>query len=117
MKVPSAIKRDPKKGLFITWNSGESSLISRDTLRRECPCAECKMKRGEDSHSTPLTPKKSLLKIVEHSTEESLTIEQIWMVGNYALGVKWADNHDSGIYTFDYLASLPTETLMDQKSA
>jgi ATP-binding protein involved in chromosome partitioning len=114
MKVPSAIKRDPQQGLFITWNSGEVSLMTREVLRKECPCAECKMKRGEDTHSSPLTPKKSLLKVVEHTSEQALTLERIWMVGNYALGIAWGDGHDSGIYTFDYLAQLDGDTHLHQ---
>ena len=106
MIEPKSIKRDAKQGLSITWSDGDHTLMTCKLLRRECPCAECKMKRGEDSHSSPLTPKKSLLRVVEHTTEESLTIDQIWMVGNYALGMKWADGHDSGIYTFEYLRML-----------
>ena len=65
------------------------------------------MERGDDSHANPLTAKKkSIFKIIEHTSEESLTLTQIWGVGNYALGLKWADGHDSGIYTYEFLGGL-----------
>lgn len=103
---PLEIRRIEASGLHITWSDGLSVNIPRDLLRKNCPCAECKMARGDDSHSTPLTPKKSLLKIVEHTKDESLTLEAIWGVGQYALGMKWQDGHDSGIYTFPLLREL-----------
>jgi DUF971 family protein len=69
-------------------------------------------KRGDTTHSKPLTGKKSLLKIVESSKDEEIRLESIWSVGNYALGVKWGDGHSTGIYTYDNLFTIAsTENL------
>ncbi len=95
---PLEIRRLGSTGIHITWADGLSSEISSDALRRDCPCAECRMQ----------TPKKSLLKIIEHSKEDSTTLENVWAVGQYAVGLKWRDGHDSGIYTFPLLRELST---------
>ncbi len=98
-KKPLEIKRLGPKGLAISWSDGVIQEIASTTLRTHCPCAACRQKRGEDSHEKPLTPKVSMLKIVESSTAEETALEQIWPVGQYALGIKWGDGHDTGIYT------------------
>ena len=105
--TPTSIRRLEKDGLEITWPDGKNHIVSCKMLRSNCPCAVCRMERGDSGHDAPLTPvKKPSLKIIEHSSEESLTLTQIWAIGNYALGLKWGDGHDSGIYTFDLLKSL-----------
>lgn len=105
-KIPSECKRNGKDGLTIVWSDGQRDEFSSETLRKNCPCAECREKRGDGSHATPLTPKKSLLNVVESTKEEELALERIWLIGNYALGIAWGDGHDSGIYTFKLLAEL-----------
>jgi DUF971 family protein len=35
-----------------------------------------------------------------------LELREIEQVGNYALGLTWADSHSSGIYSFRYLRAL-----------
>ena len=104
---PSEIRRTGTTGIVIAW-PGETPLsIPSKKLRNHCPCAECKLQRGEDTHSTPLTPKKSsLLAIVEHTKDEALALEEIWPVGRYALGMRWGDGHDSGIYTYQLLRDI-----------
>lgn len=102
---PVEIRRT-KAGLELRWSNGERSAIDRVTLRKNCPCAECKILRGEDTHSTPLTPKKISLNVVQHSVEEEIDLQQIWGVGQYALGIKWGDGHESGIYPFTLLEEL-----------
>lgn len=82
------------------------SNISSENLRRQCPCAECREKRGDDTHAKPLTGKKRSLAIVESSLEQELELQEIWAVGQYAIGMRWADGHDSGIYTFEFLREL-----------
>jgi ATP-binding protein involved in chromosome partitioning len=104
--LPREIKRRGTDGLDITWSDGEVQGLSSTTLRQLCPCAECKEKRGDSSHAKPLSPKKRALRIVESSIDEELRLTQVWAVGNYAIGMRWGDGHDSGIYTFEYLRSL-----------
>jgi len=103
---PQEIRRIEKKALNIKWPDHSETLISSETLRLNCPCASCKEARGDSSHSQPLTAKKSSLRVIESSKEEETSLEEIWAVGNYAIGVKWQDGHSTGIYTFKYLAEL-----------
>jgi len=97
-------------GLEIGLSTGEIRKIDAAQLRKNCPCASCLEKRGESSHSAPLSPLpvkgKGLLKIVKSSAEEETNITKIWNIGNYALGVKYSDGHDSGIYTYQFLLEL-----------
>ena len=44
-----------------------------------------------------------------------MELREIEQVGNYALGLTWADGHSSGIYSFRYLRTLGD--LIDQKGA
>ncbi len=109
MLSPIELKRlDSPNSLFIKWSNGTTCNLLAETLRRSCPCAECREKRGEINHSQPLAAKskKSRLMIVEHSAEQSLCMTKIWLVGQYALGIAWLDGHDSGIYTFELLQNL-----------
>ncbi|MCB0329134.1 MAG: DUF971 domain-containing protein [Bdellovibrionales bacterium] len=104
---PLKIERNKDEGLYITWELGKpAKLITSEMLRRACPCANCREERGDKSHSTPLTPKRSMLTVVSHTRNEQLELSEIWGVGNYALGVRWGDGHDDGIYTFNLLAEL-----------
>lgn len=81
--------------LAIRWEDQTESYIPLLKLRRHCPCAGCKgeidvmgnLHKGPD---IPLTPKSSLLKHIE------------W-IGTYAVQPYWADGHNSGLFTFDYL--------------
>ncbi len=104
--IPRQIKRQGSSGLLVTWADNSESQLSSETLRRQCPCAECREKRGDDSHAKPLTGKKRSLSIVQNTREEQLGLETIWGVGQYAIGIRWNDGHDSGIYTFELLAQL-----------
>jgi ATP-binding protein involved in chromosome partitioning len=107
---PTEIKRLPETGPQVTWSNGEKATLSVRTLRTNCPCAECREARGDLSHSAPLTPKKgSSLKVIQHAVDTQLKLESVWAVGNYAVGLAWGDGHNSGIFTYDYLRSLPVE--------
>jgi DUF971 family protein len=112
MLQPLEIKKlENTQGLGIRWSDGQSSTITSESLRRNCPCAECREQRGEINHGQPLAGKKRALRVVEASLEQSLVIERLWPVGQYALGIAWADGHDSGIYSFDYLQRLAAKSV------
>ena len=103
---PTEIRRLGPQGISIRWADGITNTISCEKLRKNCPCATCKELRGDTTHSKPLTGKISSLKIVDSSKEEEIRLEEIWGVGQYAIGMKWGDGHNSGIYTFDTLRAL-----------
>lgn len=108
---PKEIRRLDTQGLRITWQDNTTQEISSDVLRRNCPCAGCRELRGDDSHAKPLTGRKRSLSVIQNSIEQELSLQEIWGVGQYAIGLRWADGHSSGIYTFTYLRELDKSNL------
>lgn len=107
-------------GLHISWNDGKVQFLSNEKLRRACPCATCTENRGDTSHSTPLTPKSRLLRVVEATADEALKLSQVWAIGNYAIGARWGDGHDTGIYPYSLLRALgdcPIGNSLDEPSS
>ncbi len=81
--------------LAIRWDDGHEDYIRLETLRRHCPCAGC---QGEvdalgQLHKGPERP----------LTPTSFRLLRIDRVGGYAVQPVWADGHNSGLFTFDYL--------------
>ncbi len=81
--------------LAIKWDDAQESFISLETLRRACPCAGCKGEADVMGHlhkgpEIPLTP-------------QSFQLRQLVPIGTYAVQPVWADGHNTGIYSFDYL--------------
>src|SRR5205809_859927 len=111
IRKPLEIKRLGTNGVAVSWDDGTLQEIPSLRLRENCPCATCREKRGQGNHEKPLTTKKSLLKIVESSTAEETSLQQIWPVGQYALGMRWGDGHDTGIFTFSICLNLGRKSL------
>jgi len=90
---PVAI-RSPRGGRVteIDWADGHKGVYPHDVLRGYCPCAGCQGHSGE-------------IKLVE-TRDDQLELEDIEIVGGYALSLKWFDGHASGIYSFTYLRTL-----------
>ena len=106
-RKPIEIKRLDEAGIRITWNDGVVSDLSAEKLRKECPCATCRSARGDTSHERPLAPTKPRsLNILTASAKEETQLQQLWAIGNYAIGIQWGDGHSTGIYTFEQLATL-----------
>jgi ATP-binding protein involved in chromosome partitioning len=107
MKLKS-ITKNSAGNLTLIFENNFSAEITLQTLRKHCPCAECREIRGELNHSKPISTKvkKKGLKIIDSTLEQQIQLTKIWNIGNYAIGMHWADNHDSGIYTYQYLYSL-----------
>ena len=103
--IPLRIKRS-NDSLSVEWRDGTSSIVEALILRKNCPCAGCREQRGDDVHSKPLTGKKRSLNVIQNSLEQETTIEHVWAVGSYAIGIKWQDGHDSGIFPFHLIRSL-----------
>ena len=84
--------------LALVWNDGLESYIPLETLRRLCPCAVC---QGEaDVLGLVQRPERTY-------RENSFQLRSVRPVGGYALHMDWADGHNSGFYSFDYLRSIP----------
>jgi DUF971 family protein len=81
--------------LAIKWDDGGESFIPLETLRRCCPCAGCKgetdiMGNVYRNPAQPLSPR-------------AFELTRIVTVGGYAIQPVWADGHNTGIYSFEYL--------------
>jgi DUF971 family protein len=88
--------------MAVRWNDGRESYIELEVLRRRCPCAQCAGEKGvlgETYRSEmPLTA-------------ASFRLLKCSLVGGYAIQPEWADHHQSGLYSFDYLRSLDLSPL------
>jgi len=101
---PVKVKLSADKFLFIEWKDNSNSTFNLTMLRRICPCAPCLADR--EKHG------KNYLPIF---SRDQITIESIKPVGNYALGIKWKDGHDTGIYEYQYLYKLTGENKVENK--
>jgi DUF971 family protein len=84
--------------LAIKWDDGREDFIPLETLRRACPCAGCK---GETDilGNVYKNPEKPF-------AANAFQLVRLKSVGGYAVAPVWADGHDSGLYSFDYLRKL-----------
>lgn len=77
------------------WSDGHDGLVTLQTLRDRCPCAECNgetvlLRTHEPPEPVKETPGRYVLKGAE-------------TVGEYALKFVWGDGHDMGLYTWEHL--------------
>jgi DUF971 family protein len=83
--------------LAVQWNDGTESYLDLQFLRRACPCAAC---GGEpDVLGNIMHPNVSY-------SDNSFELAGFQIVGSYAIQPRWADGHETGIYTFQYLRRL-----------
>ncbi|MDY6010016.1 MAG: DUF971 domain-containing protein [Duodenibacillus sp.] len=76
----------------ITFDNGASYSFPIEFLRVFSPSAEV----------TGHTPDQAKLQVGKRDVE----VEQIEPIGNYALRFVFSDGHDSGLYSWDYLAEI-----------
>ncbi len=96
MARPSDVAHDPRANtLTIEWPDGFRSVYPVPYLRSWCPCAGCQ------GHGN---------RVAYRAAPDSTTIAALWEVGAYALGIKYADGHDDGIYTWDWLRTIAFES-------
>ncbi len=98
---PANIDLDRAAGeLRIQWSDGRSCAYPLSHLREACPCAECR--GGHERMGSAYDPEHILVL----TPKRSHTVQNVELVGNYALQFVWDDSHDAGIYTWDYLYRL-----------
>lgn len=84
--------------LAIKWDGGAESFIPLETLRRCCPCAECKGEVDVMGHLHK-GPERQL-------RPASFEVLRLTPVGAYAVQPMWGDGHTSGIYPYELLRRL-----------
>lgn len=81
--------------LLIAFDDGSEAAIPYELLRVESPSAET---RGHGSETPPPPAKK-----------RHVTVTGAEPVGRYALRIQFSDGHNTGLYTWSYLAGLAAE--------
>lgn len=84
--------------LALKWDDGSEIYVRLETLRRHCPCAGCQGER-DIMGNLYKGPETTL-------STKAFQLVRIANVGGYALQPVWADGHDTGLYSFDYLRRL-----------
>ncbi|MFQ5856480.1 MAG: gamma-butyrobetaine hydroxylase-like domain-containing protein [Anaerolineae bacterium] len=85
--------------VLIEWQDGHQSVYSWDGLRITCPCVECR--GGHAAMAQPMD-----VELMVNPPPHPARIELLRQVGNYALGIRWDDGHDTGIYVWEMLRAL-----------
>lgn len=79
--------------LELTWSDRVDRLPFR-FLRAECGCAQCVHEwTGQRLVDPALLP-------------EDVAVEELQLVGNYAVRIRWSDGHTTGLYTWERLREL-----------
>jgi len=91
---PREIMQESDAELRVTWGDGRECRYRAPLLRRLCPCAQCV---NEFTGQRMLKPE---------TISDELKIEDVGLVGRYALTFRWSDGHDTGIYSFRYLREI-----------
>ena len=85
-----------RKLVEVSWADGHVSGYPFELLRWGCPCAHC---QGEMGRPGSLAGTVALMP----AQKELLDLQ---LVGRYAVQPRWADGHDTGIYSFEDLRAL-----------
>ncbi len=93
---PKSINR-VDHGIQIEWQDGHVSAYSAEHLRRACPCAVCK--EVPERVATGLLPLAAL-------GGRKVDILKAQPVGWYALQFTFSDQHDTGIYAYEFLRQI-----------
>ncbi len=90
---PTELRVSPDKRLLtVTFNGGDKYSFTAEMLRVLSPSAEV---QGHSPEQRVTVPNKA-----------NVLISQLLPVGNYAIRIVFDDGHDSGLFTWVYLAEL-----------
>ena len=96
---PTSIKKISPNELRIVWEDKHETTLTFERLRDSCPCAGCSGETVLLHEYKPPVP--------DRLTLGRYDLKSIQTVGSYAVQLTWADGHNTGIYTFDYLNNFP----------
>lgn len=80
--------------LELVWGPGDVSRLPFQAVRQDCRCAVCV---DEFTGRRLLDPA---------SVPADIDLMDASLTGNYALKIRWSDNHDSGLFTWNHLRQL-----------
>lgn len=95
---PNRIRVDRAGGwLEMEWAGQGVLRVRLHEVRKACPCALCEgLRAAQDAQLQMITPAQT----------PSIELTEIVPVGHYALQFRWADGHDTGLYTYSHLKQL-----------
>ena len=83
-----------EKILQVEWPGGRVDRVPFRFLRGRCPCAAC-------------VDENTGIRVVDvDAIPVNISLTNASFAGNYALRISWSDGHDTGLYTWDYLAEI-----------
>ena len=88
--------------LAVKWEDGSESFVPLDKLRQCCPCAGCQGERDVMGNLYKAPP--------QPLRPASFQIVRVSSIGGYGVQPVWADGHQTGIYSFDYLRRVADDT-------
>ena len=92
--APTAIRSRTAEGVLeLVWPDRAARIPFR-ALRLACPCAAC----VSETTGRPL--------LDPATVPAEIAPEEVALAGNYALRVKWAGGHDTGLFTWPYLREI-----------
>lgn len=88
-------------GMDIEWKDGHKSHYTFQYLRDACPCAMCDDAREKEGRQPgePETQKPGALPMFKPPVKPTETAG----VGRYAIRFTWNDQHEAGIYSWEFL--------------
>ena len=93
--APTNIRARRADGVLeLVWADGLNSQFPFHFLRCQCPCAACV---NEFTGERILRPE---------TVPADIEPVEIGLSGNYALKIRWSDDHFTGLYSWDYLERL-----------
>jgi DUF971 family protein len=101
--TPVSIDRIGETAINITWSDGAITTWTVAKLRKACPCATCREKRGSGENQPDEPSKPTMLPVLSAAEAQPLRIESMNPVGLYAYSIAFSDGHSSGIYPFGML--------------
>jgi DUF971 family protein len=95
MISPQNIRVHRDEGVLeLTWSDQQVSRLPFQFVRQNCRCAVC----VDEMTGRPLLDPDTI--------PADLGLLDISLAGNYALRVRWSDNHDSGLFTWVHLKDI-----------
>lgn len=95
METPIRIEIEEGREVVLSWEDGETTVLSAETLRAACQCATCREEAGRRATERVLRG------------DEPVRITEARLVGAYAVNFVFApDGHHTGIYPFERLRAM-----------
>jgi DUF971 family protein len=95
IEPPAAFRALTDKACIeIEWRDGTTDRLPFRFVRGRCPCARC------------VDEMTGVRTLDVNTIPADVALKQVEPCGNYAVKIVWSDGHESGLFTWEYLAEL-----------